>query len=116
MQCAVLVVRRAEVAQANVRLARDPLLQRSGETRLADARLARKQNNLTLAALGSLPAPEQQFDLLLAPDQRRLPPEGCSASKRFSTALSPKTRQARTGSAKPFTSTAPRSRIRRGRR
>ena len=76
VQCAVLVVRRAEVAQASVRLACKPLLERSGDARLADARLAGKQYNLTLAALGSLPAPEQQLDLLLAPNQRRLAAQG----------------------------------------
>ena len=76
VECAVLVVRRAEIAQSGVRLAREPLQERSGDARLANARLARKQYNLTLAALGSLPAPEQQFDLLLAPNQRRLAARG----------------------------------------
>ena len=41
------------------------------ETRLADARLARHQDDGALAALGLLPAALQQRQLLVAADQRR---------------------------------------------
>ena len=111
MERAVLVVRRAEIAQAGVRLAREPLLERAVMPRLADARLAREQHDLTLAAPGSLPAPEQQLDLLLAPDQRRLRRPSAAprtGSRRRSRRT---TRQACTGSAKPFTSTAAEIRV-----
>jgi hypothetical protein len=50
------VVRRAEQAQARVRLAAQPLEQRLRETRLADARLSRHQHDRAIAGLGLLPA------------------------------------------------------------
>ena len=107
----VSVVRRAEVQEAGVGLAGEALLDRAGDPGLADPRLAREEHHAALVLLPGLPPPpEQQVDILLAPDERRrrpLPP--CSASNRLSTALSRSTRHARTGSAKPFASTAPRS-------
>src|SRR5262249_48602099 len=69
-QSAVLVMRRAEVAQARVRLACDPLLEGGGQARLADARLARNQNDAPAAALGLLPSAGQQLELLPAADKR----------------------------------------------
>ena len=46
MQRAVLVVRRAGVAQADVALIPQPLQEGSGQARLANARLAREQDHL----------------------------------------------------------------------
>ena len=69
---AVLVMRRAEIAQAGMRLGSDVLGKRRGEPRLADARLAGNQHHASLAALRLLPAAQQQLDFLLAPDERRL--------------------------------------------
>ena len=46
VQRAVLVVRRAEVAQPDVGLIPQPLLEGSGQARLANARLAREQDHL----------------------------------------------------------------------
>ena len=70
---AVLVVRRAEIAQARMRLAFDVLGKRRGQPRLADARLAGDQHHPPFAALRLLPAAQQQLDFLVAPDERRLP-------------------------------------------
>ena len=41
----------------------------SCEPRFADARFAGKQHDLTLTALCSRPAPQQQFGFFLAPDE-----------------------------------------------
>src|SRR6202030_1459981 len=71
MERAVLVVRRAEIAQPGVRLAFEALAQRRAQPRFADARLARQQYDLPLTRIGALPAAQQQVQLLLAPDQRR---------------------------------------------
>ena len=70
VQGTVLAVRRAGVVQEGVRLVAEMLLHRRQQPRLADPRLAREQHHLALAALGPLPAPQQQAHLLLAPDQR----------------------------------------------
>ena len=74
-----------------MRLAGEPLEQGLGETRLADARLARNQHDAALAALGLLPAALQERQLLVPADERRGGP--CSASKRLSAVLSPSTCQ-----------------------
>src|SRR5579872_1727416 len=71
MQRTVLMVRRTEVAQSSVRFAYKPLQRGGSDTRLADAWFGREQDDLTLAALCSLPASVQQLDLFLATDQRR---------------------------------------------
>src|SRR5215208_3924786 len=63
------MVRRAEVAQAGVRLAGNLLNKRSAQPRLADPRLAGQQDNLAASAVRPLPAPKQQTDLLLASDE-----------------------------------------------
>jgi hypothetical protein len=68
---AVGMMRRAEIAQARVRRTRQFLEQRGGQAGLADAGLARDQYNLPLAAFGLPPAPAQQFDVLLAANDRR---------------------------------------------
>src|SRR5215472_10542337 len=46
------------------------LLQFRSDTRLADAGLARDQNDLAVPSLGARPAPQQQVDFLVAADQR----------------------------------------------
>src|SRR5215469_10190552 len=61
---------RAEVAQPEVRLAGQPLQQRAGQSRFADASLTDQQQDPALALLGLPPAAAQQLELLLAPDQR----------------------------------------------
>src|SRR5438067_8585881 len=63
----VLVVRRAEIAQAGVGLVCDPLGKRRNEPRLADARLTVDQHHPSFAALRLLPKAQQQLDFLLAP-------------------------------------------------
>ena len=70
---AVLVIRRAMVLQPRMRLGLEPLQQRSREARLADARLAGDQHDAPFAGLGLLPAPHQQIELLVSPEQRRRP-------------------------------------------
>jgi hypothetical protein len=69
---AVLMMRRAEITHARVRLALDTLRERGGESRLADARLAGDQHHPSFAALCLLPAADQQLDFLVTPDERRL--------------------------------------------
>ena len=104
---AVLVVRRAEIAQTGMGLGSDVLGKRGREPRLADARLARDQHHPSFAALCLCPAPDEQLDFLVTPDERRLPER--NASNRLTWPLSPKTRQARCGSGKPASACDPRS-------
>src|SRR5262249_28494472 len=54
-----------------MRLCAEALLQLRNDARLADAGLAQDQHNLAVAGLSAPPAPQQQFNLLLASDQRR---------------------------------------------
>ncbi len=68
---AVLMVRRAEIAQPNVRFGGDPLGQRLGEAGLAHARFGGNQHHPAAAGLRLRPAAEQQLHLLVAADQRR---------------------------------------------
>src|SRR6516164_7722567 len=67
----VLVVRRAERAQAGVRFAGKPVDQGLGQARLADPGFAGKQHDAAFAALRLLPAPLQHRQLLVAADKRR---------------------------------------------
>jgi len=103
------MVRRAEKAQAKMRLGRESLLQCRGDAGFADTGFARNEHDLAVAGLGARPAAQQQVDLLARPtsgvnvDPRK-------ASNRLSTALGRNTRHASTGPAMPFTSTTPRSR------
>jgi hypothetical protein len=69
MERTVLVVGRAEVAQAQTRLGTKALLQCRGDAGLAEAGFARDQHNMAVARLGACPAPQQQVDLLVAADQ-----------------------------------------------
>ena len=89
---AVPVVRRAEVAQGDVPLLGQVLLEGGEQPRLADPGLAGQQDDPALAALGLLPAAPQQGQLLLAPDQRRQRRAAWSASERLATAPAPRTR------------------------
>src|SRR5215469_16973960 len=65
------MVWRAEISQLRVRLALNALRQRCGEARLADPRLARNQHHPPLAGFRLLPAPQQQVELFIAPDEWR---------------------------------------------
>ena len=90
-----------------MRLGSDVLRKRRREPRLADARLAGDQHHPPFAALRLLPAAEQQLDFLVTPDERRRP-----RAQRLEPAqlpLSPTTRQAGCGSAKPASACGPRS-------
>src|SRR5215469_12896802 len=68
---AVLMMGRAEGAQACVRLAAEPLHNGLSDARFSDARLAREQHHAALAALSLLPPAQEQVDLLVAADERR---------------------------------------------
>ena len=74
---AVLVMRRAEIAQPRVWLAAEPLHDGLSDARLADTGLARDQHDAAVATLCLLPASQQQINLLVAADQRR----GCRAQR-----------------------------------
>jgi hypothetical protein len=67
---AVLIVRRAEIAQSGVRLGLDALRQCCGQARFADPGLAGDQHHPPFAELRLLPAPQQQVELFVAADQR----------------------------------------------
>ena len=67
---AVLVQRRPEIAQPQVRLLADALLERPCEARLADPRFAADQNDATFAGLRLFPTAQQQLDLVNPPDHR----------------------------------------------
>ena len=66
---AVGVLRRAEIAQARVRLAGEAFQNRGGESRFADPCLAGKQHHLAFTALCLRPAPQQQFGFFFPPDE-----------------------------------------------
>src|SRR5205085_4897822 len=70
---AVLMMRRAEIAQAGMRFASDLLGESSSKPRLADARLTRDQHHPPFAGLCLLPAAGKQLDFLVATDERRRP-------------------------------------------
>ena len=67
---AVGMLRRAEIAQARVRLVGEAFQQRRRQSRFADAGLAGKENHLAFTALCSRPAPQQQFAFFFAANQR----------------------------------------------
>src|SRR5215471_14565489 len=66
-----------------MRLAAEPLFQRRGDARLADAGLAGDQHDLASARLGARPTTQQQVDLLVAANQRGQ----CRSAQRLETAL-----------------------------
>src|SRR5215831_1658239 len=70
---AVLMMRRAEIAHARVRLVLDTLRERGGKSRLADARLSGDQHHPPFAGLRLLPAAGKQLDFFVATDERRRP-------------------------------------------
>ena len=61
---------RAKVAYSYIRPRLESLLERSCQSRFADARLACKQNHATFALRGLVPAPQKQLQFLFAPYQR----------------------------------------------
>src|SRR4029453_19613190 len=69
---AVLMMRRAEVPQARMRLGSDVLGKCHREPRLADAGLPGDQHHPSFATLHLLPASDKQFDILLTTDKRRV--------------------------------------------
>src|SRR6516164_839738 len=69
-QGAVLVIGRAEIAQAQMRLGPEALRQCRGDARLADSGFARNQHDLAVPGLGARPAAQQQVDLFVAADER----------------------------------------------
>jgi len=82
-QRAVLVVRRTEIAQPEMRLAAEPLFQRRCNARLANAGLAGDQHELAVAGLGARPAEQKQVDLIVAADKWGQ----CRSAQRLKTAL-----------------------------
>ena len=85
------VVGRAEIAQCEVRLIGQLLTEGVQQPRLADARLARNQDDLAVAVLGPAPALHEHGQLVLTSDQRRqaLPMEGFEAAIGGAFALNP---------------------------
>src|SRR5215831_6141676 len=69
MQRAVRALRRAEIAQARVRLGSDVLEQRRSEPRFADPGLATKQHHLSFTGLCLGPPPKKQFKFFLTADK-----------------------------------------------
>ena len=94
---AVRVLRRAEISQPLVRLARQPLQKFRREARLADASFAREQHDLSFARLRPGPAPEQKFGFFVSPDERSQP----ARVKRFEPALPRTFRQSHIGPRRP---------------
>jgi hypothetical protein len=64
VQDAVLMVRRAEIAQARVYLTGQEVLDRLSNPRFSDAGLARDQHELPIALLGLPPAPHYELEFL----------------------------------------------------
>src|SRR5215831_20943669 len=71
MECAVLVVRRAEIAQARVSFGAVPLYDGLGNAGLADPGLARDEHHATFASLGLLPTAHEEVHLLVPANERR---------------------------------------------
>src|SRR5262245_2260862 len=72
MERAIRAMRRAEVAQAEMRLAGNFFEKSGRQARLSDSWLARQQHDSAAAARCPPPAAAQQLDLFLTSDQRRL--------------------------------------------
>src|SRR5262249_3785854 len=70
-QSTVRMMRRAEIAQCDVRLALEPLAQRQRNVRLADTWLPHKHAHSTVALRTVSPPAQQQLDLLFPAEQRR---------------------------------------------
>src|SRR5262249_3702182 len=69
MECAVRVLRGAEVAQARMRLLGDALHQRGRKSALANTSLSAQRDDLTFASFGVSPPAQQQFEFVLASDE-----------------------------------------------
>ena len=108
MEGAAGMQRRTEIAPPQMRLARHSLRERRGQSRLADARLAGEQHDLTLACLRLGPAPKHEVGFFLAPDQSR---ETARAQRLEAArpATLPDREIARIGAAMPLISCRPRS-------
>src|SRR6266487_6937472 len=65
------MMRRAEIAQCDVRLTLEPLAKRERNVRLADTWLPRKEHHPTFPLRGLSPPAQQQLNLLFTPEQRR---------------------------------------------
>src|SRR5262245_41938618 len=65
------MVRRAEIAQCDVRFTVQPLIKCARNVRLADTRLPGQQHNPALSQSGKSPPAQQQLYLLFASVQRR---------------------------------------------
>src|SRR4029077_12299912 len=76
------MIGRAEKAETGMRLRAKALLHCLRDPRLPDTRLTRDQDDRAVARFRLRPAPHQQLDLLLAPDQQRP-----RAAQRLETAL-----------------------------
>jgi hypothetical protein len=63
------VLRRTEIAQPYVRLDGDALQECCSEPRFSDPGLAGQEHHLTLAVLGSRPAPHEQFKFFFSSDE-----------------------------------------------
>ena len=64
------MMRRAEILHLDIRSIPQSILQGDGKARFSKAGLARNENNLAGAASRTLPAPQQQVELLLTADER----------------------------------------------
>ena len=94
---AVLMVGRAEIAQASMRLGSDLLGKRDREPRLADARLAGEEHYAPLAGLRLPPAAQQQIEFLATPNERRLPRAQCLEAAQHSALANDPPRRLRLG-------------------
>ena len=67
---AVLVMRRAKIAQAPVWLLRDAFFHCFGQPRFANPRISRDQHDPPVAGFGLVPATQQKLDLFFSSDER----------------------------------------------
>ncbi len=109
MKRAVGVLRRAEIAQARMRLGGEAFAKRGRQPRFADAGLAGEQHDLALARLRRCDQRRSSSSNSSSRPTSAVRPSACSASKRLSTELARSAAQARAGPAMPLSSCAPRS-------
>ena len=109
IQCAVGMLRRAEIAQARVRLASEAFQQRSREPRLANAGLAGEQHHLAFAASLPLTSAAAAVRVLLRARQARSGRSRAAPRSGSRLKLGRNAAQARTGPPMPLRSCAPRS-------
>jgi hypothetical protein len=70
IQCVVLVMRRAEIAQSNVRVAGDPLGQGRGNAGFTNTRLTGDQHHPSAAGLSLGPTAQQLLQFLVTANKR----------------------------------------------